>query len=153
MRKYLEGIDAVTGTRRSIARLADVLGEMPTPKPAVEPALVPAGAATSKSFFRDVGVAASDSEPPDGIGTLVGLAAGAVAVPSHRVLGGIGGASLGRNVPALFRAEQRTAALRNMGVTAAGIAGSLAWKAHPIAGFAVGSVVGGVVAYLAGARR
>jgi hypothetical protein len=70
----------------------------------------------------------------------------------HPVLGIIGGASLGRNLPALMDDDLRKLAARNMVATGAGVAGSLYMPKHPIIGFLIGSVVGGAAAYFGGLK-
>ncbi|MDO8681567.1 MAG: hypothetical protein Q7R30_23885 [Acidobacteriota bacterium] len=69
---------------------------------------------------------------------LVGAAAGAYLWNEHRVLGALGGYSLARNAPALLRPNERRFAMCNMGVTGAGIAGSLVFKNYPTVGFLIG---------------
>ncbi len=125
--KYLKGIDAVTGVRRSIARITDVLGATPT-----------AEFLKSVHGYEDV---------PDDIGTIAGGAIGAVVWKKHRVLGAIAGSSIGRNTPALLHAEHRRSALCNMGVTGAGVLGSLLMPGTPAVGFIVGWLAGGAAVY------
>ncbi len=147
---YIHGIDAVTGVRRNVARLADVLGADQAPAPA-STAMVPVTTKTSAAaFFRNVG--GTERDVPDNLGTPIGLVAGVILCPSHRVLGGIGGASLGRNVPALFNPDDRKLALRNLATTGAGIAGSRAMPGSPVIGFVLGSIVGGLGSYFAGLK-
>lgn len=146
--RYLAGVDTVTGVTRHVARLRDVLGaarEVTSPKPV--PAL-DAGAA--EGFYRVAGRA--DDVTGSAPASLGVAAVGVLAWPKHRVLGGIGGASLGWNVPALFRPGERRLALRNLGTTGAGVVGSLLMPAHPVVGFVLGSVVGGLATYFGGLR-
>lgn len=145
MNRYLTGIDAIVGARREVARVSDVLG--------ASTAIVRKPSTVSE-FLTKVGATAPE-DVPDGIGTLGGAVAGLVLVKQHRLLGAIGGASLGRNVPALFRPAERPMAVRNMGITGAAIAGSLLAGTRfgvpgRVGGFLVGWLVGGAVAYLGG---
>jgi hypothetical protein len=148
MNRYLRGVDAVTGASRSIVRIADVLG---SDSRALSPA--PAGPLASASgFWREL----RDSAPAeirDGVGTLAGAAVGLILEwRTHPYLGAIGGASLGRNVPALLRPEDRRAALRNMGVTGAAVLVSLLVPRHPAAGFAAGWLAASAALYAGGVR-
>lgn len=129
----MDNTESVTGVKRTLARAADVLGTIPAP---VRPE-------SFQDYLRRISIDA----PPDvrdGVGTLVGAAAGAYAWKEHRVLGLIGGASLGRNLPALFHPSERRMAFANMGVSASGIFGSLALPRYPKLGFILGWLVGGM---------
>lgn len=144
---YIDGIDAVTGATRTIARLADVLGTEGAP---MSPSgIVKSGGSTLSRFLDDIKRRTPD-EIKDGAGTIVGAAAGALLWREHRVLGFLLGASLGRNVPALRKREYRRAALCNIGITGAGVLGSLKIPTHPAVGFGLGWAGGGVLAYMAG---
>lgn len=150
MATYLHGVDSITGVSRNIARIADVLGADPSSAPP-STAMVLRTPASLTSFLRDVGATAG-RDVPDGFGTIAGAAAGAYLWNDHRVLGAIGGGSLGRNLPALMLPDQRKLAIRNLATTGTGIAGSLAMPRHPVIGFVVGSVVGGAAAYFGGLK-
>jgi len=106
------------------------------------------------SFLDNIG-AVQAPDIPDNIGTLAGGAVGAMAFPNHRILGLVGGASLGRNLPALL-SEHRTAAVRNMAITGAAVTGALVGAngrktktgkvVGSIVGFSVGWLVAGAIA-------
>lgn len=140
---YLVGIDSVVGARRSVARIGEAIG-------AAETAVSKSPSSTT-TFLRDIG--ASEYDVRDGVGTVGGAVIGYLIVrKSHPVLGVIGGASLGRNVPALLDPSTRKVALRNLATTGSGVAGSLVFKSHPIIGFVIGSIAGGAAAYFGGLR-
>lgn len=87
-------------------------------------------------------VARPTSNDPPLYKTLVpGVASGVVGYKvfekTHPVLGFFGSESLGQNAYRLYRGEgdDRTRALCNMSTMAAGILGSLGYKAHPFYGF------------------
>ena len=145
MHANARSFDEVMGARRSLARISDVFNK-------VSPKSLVGTAPSIGGFFRDV----NESRPtdvPDGIGTLAGAAVGIYAYRgTHPVLGAFGGASLARNVPALFDGGLRKIAVGNMIQTGAGIAGSLYMPKNPALGFAVGFVIGGVVKYYGGLR-
>ena len=126
MNKYLQGIDAITGASRTVARVADVLGAG-----APSHGLVHVGGPVG-DFLTRTRAEVTPHDVRDGIGTIVGAAAGALFWHDHRVLGIIGGASLGRNMSALLSPAQRSSALYNMGVTAAGIFGALSIPQHGV---------------------
>ena len=111
---------------------------------------------TFTDFLHHVGAVEGESHHRgDSIGSVVGAAAGALAVPSHRILGGIGGYTLGRNLPALLSSEHRGSALCNMVTTAGGVFGSLAGERYgrPIVGFIIGYLATGAAVYYGGFRR
>lgn len=150
MHPYFRGLDSVTGASRTVARIADVLGADTAPSTALVP--VSQKPSALETFLR----AASVNRPrdvKDSVGTAVGATLGLVAVSEHRVLGAIGGASLGRNLPALLRAADRPAALENMLVTGAAIVGSLLLHRSPIIGFGLGWLSGGAAVYAVNQRR
>ncbi len=129
--------EAVVGAKRSIARVTEVLGAEDTAQLATR---LPSSTA---DYLRDVrGMVPAGIR--DGAGTLAGAAAGAILVGNHRVLGTIGGASLGRNLPAIFDSATRREALCNMGQTGVGIVGSLLMPNARVAGFLVGWLAGGI---------
>lgn len=101
---------------------------------------------TVAEFLGRIG-AVEAPEVPDNIGMLAGGAIGAIAFPEHRVLGVIGGASLGRNLPMLL-SEHRGAGVRHMAVTGSAIVGALIGSAHRKT--KVGKAVGAVVGFSAG---
>lgn len=90
-------------------------------------------------FLQSIGEQ-SDVRRSDNVLMLAGGAVGGLVLPEHRVLGVLGGASLGRNMPALLSPSSRKFAVRNMASTGAGIAGSLIGGKHgrPVVGFIVG---------------
>lgn len=139
--KYLKGIDAVTGVRRNIARITDVLGATPT----ATAALTTTRPSSTVEFLSSVH--GFENDVPDDIGTIAGSAVGAVIWKKHRVLGAVAGASAGRNLPALLHPEHRRSALCNMGVTGAGVLGSLLLPGTPAVGFIVGWLAGGAAVY------
>ena len=142
MSTYADKIAAVTAHRRSLARLSDVFSSK---SEALDRSVV-------GEFLRDT-KAKAPSEIDDHLGTVVGLAAGAVLWKQHRFLGGIGGASLGRNLPALLNPLQRNNALCNMGQTGAAILGARLLPKNSIAGFVLGWLAGGAAIYFGGLRR
>ncbi len=134
MSNYLDKISDVTGATRTTARVANVIGST---------ALAPRqGTALGSMLDRAKAVAPRDVK--DGVGTLAGAAAGAIIGHRHGhwLLGGLSGASIGRNGPALLRPSERKAAMHNLAVTHAGVAGSLVFKQHPAIGFIIGAVAG-----------
>lgn len=90
-------------------------------------------------FLHNIGEQ-SDVRRSDNVLMLAGGAIGGLVLPEHRVLGVLGGASLGRNMPALLSPTHRQYAVRNMASTGAGIAGSLLGgkQGRPVIGFIVG---------------
>lgn len=90
-------------------------------------------------FLQSIGEQ-SDVQRSDNVLMLAGGAIGGIVLPEHRILGVLGGASLGRNVPALLSPTSRKFAVRNMASTGAGIAGSLLGgkQGRPVVGFIVG---------------
>jgi len=151
-----KNFDEVLGGRRSLARIADVFGKI-TPKHST--ALV--GTAPSMvGFFRGI----NESRPadvPDHIGTLIGGAVGAYiggvslkgAHPVRNgILGTFAGASLGRNVPALFQDDVRKLALRNIVTTGSAVVVSRYMENSPILGFGIGWLAGGAAAYFGGLK-
>lgn len=152
MKSNFQTLGAVTGLNRTVARAANVLGVQSN-------AL--ARPTTIGSFLSEARASAG-LDVEDGVGTLVGAAAGAYwfrkrghnrpYLGGHPILGGIAGASLGRNLPALLKPAQRGAALRNLIVTGAGIAASLYFKKRPVVGFVGGAVAGGVVTHFVGPK-
>ena len=135
-----EIIGEATSAKRTLARFHDVLGAAPQ---AVQPKSL-------MDYLREI-KAKAPPDVSDGAGTFVGAAAGAIGWKAHRVLGGIAGASLGRNLPALLRAHERKIALANMSVTASGLFGSLSLPKHPVLGFVLGWLTAG--ALTAGLRK
>ena len=139
---YLSGFDAIA--KRGAARLADVLG--------TTTALVPHEQRDSfVAFLKNI----KNQAPPDvedGWHTAVGALAGGVlwGRSGHPYLGLIGGASAGRNLPALvYQPDKRRLALSNLGITSAGVLGSLAVPKHRVLGFILGWLAGGAVTYAA----
>jgi len=104
-------------------------------------------------FFERIG-AVQAPEVPDNVGTLAGGAIGAMVFPGHRILGLIGGASLGRNLPMLI-SEHKGSAVRNMAMTGTAVAGALIGSSGrktktgkvigSMVGFSVGWIVAGAV--------
>jgi hypothetical protein len=136
-KKYLDRFSRATGAQQSVARLSDVLGD--------------SGGSSLSKFLKD---AKADAPPDveDGVGTVVGVVAGAVVgnrYGGHWVLGAIGGASLGRNLPALLDPSMQRTALCNMGGTAAAIAVSStrATTTGRVAAFVVTEIAANLVCY------
>lgn len=145
MASVLHTLDTVTAGSR-IAKRAASVGKQ----------LGPQTSSTAVSGFDNFLQSNAElpaNEPKDGVGTVIGAALGGVVWSDHRVLGLIGGASIGRNVPALLKAETRRAALCNLAQTGTGIAGSLALKSSPVTGFVAGWLAGGAVLYYTHARE
>lgn len=134
MNSYLTGIDAITSASR-IQKRASILSTLEE------------GAAP----------AVSPTVPVDGVGTLTGAAVGGILWADHRILGVIGGASVGRNLPAVFRAETRRAALCNMAQTGGAIVGSRLVGGNStfmrVAGFTVGWLAAGAALYYGHVRN
>lgn len=132
----VKDLDRYLGTSRNLARLSSVVGSVPV-----------LGGSSALGPMLARAKAAAPQDVKDGVGTLVGAAVGALVGQrkgGHWVLGAIGGASLGRNVPALVSSDIRSIAAGNLAVTGAGIAGSLLFKRHPVIGFLLGTLAGGV---------
>lgn len=128
----MDNVENVTAAKKSLARLADVLGAAPAP---LRPTSL-------QDYLRKLSIDAP-RDVRDGLSTVGGALAGAYLTPKHRWLGAIGGASLGRNLPALLQKTDRNIALANMGQTGAGLAGSLMMRRHPRWGFVIGWLLGG----------
>lgn len=143
MDAYLNGIDAATGQTRTIAPLATVLGADSVALAPLPPMPAAMHQSTLSEFLAKIRSTAPEGMQ-DSVGTLAGAAAGAYLWKKHRWLGGIGGASLGRNAQDLLHPAQRTAAMCNLGVTGAGVAGSMLFKKHPVIGFVLGFLGGGL---------
>ena len=126
MHPYAQKADSVIGAGRSMQRLSTVLG-------------APAPLMRSPLERPDV---------EDGLGTVVGAGIGAYYFKRNRVLGAIGAASLGRNLPALIHPEQRRIALANMGTTGLGLLGAQMMRKSPTEraiGFIGGYVLGNIL--------
>lgn len=152
MSTYIQDLNSVTGAGRNVARLADVLGAA---SPETTQALAPVSGKPSAvaAFLQDIR-ATRPRDVPDGLGTLAGAVVGGYLYRgTHPVLGIIGGASLGRNLPAMLRADDRRAAARNLITTGGAIVGSVLWKAHPALGFLAGLILGGGAAYYGGLNK
>lgn len=108
-----------------------------------------------QEFLHHIGAVDTPNHGPDNILSVVGTGVGALAVPNHRVLGGIGGYTLGRNIPALMSSDNRNSAVCNLATTGGGIFGSLVGGRHgrPVIGFAVGYLVSGAIVYFGGFRK
>ena len=128
---YGNAVDIVTDYRAQFGRVTDL--------PLVGPLTGPL-----KSFAKPPGI-------KDGILTAVGAAVGAYLWKQHRVLGALGGASLGRNLPAVLT-HDRYNALYNMAVTGVAIMGARTYQKHPVYGFAGGWTVANLATYFAGRR-
>jgi hypothetical protein len=132
--QYADKFGRVAGVQQNMARLSEVLGD--TGNPAL-------------TRFLTKSSVGAEADVKDGLGTVVGAAAGAYLgwKRGHWLLGTIGGASAGRNVPALLDPGTRKTALVNMGQTGAAIALSLASPKHPAVAFVVGEIVAGAAIY------
>ena len=146
-RSYFDAVSSISGAKRAASRFANVLGGEDVT------ALVPAKARPTFAEYMSKAKEGAPSDVRDTAGTAIGAAAGAILPRNHRVLGFVGGASLGRNVPALISAGHRRDALCNMGQTGAAVAGSLLLSGAPIAGFALGYLAGGAAIYFGGFRK
>lgn len=136
---YLEHLKKATHVGSDLARVGNVVGD--------------AGGAKLSLFFRD----AKDASPrdvKDGIGTAAGAVAGMLYghKHGHPWLGIAGGASLGRNVPALFNITTRRTAIVNMAETGVAIACSKAMPKHPFWAFVGGDILARLVTYFANLR-
>lgn len=79
---------------------------------------------------------------------LPGLAAGgagAYAWGEHRVLGFFLGDAVGSRAYELYKGGNRKGNIADIAATGAAVYGSLKWKKHPIGGFLLGALAGGVV--------
>jgi hypothetical protein len=155
MREYLRKADQLTGASRSLARLSHVLGaDAPSSNPSPS---------VTREFLREIG-ASRPRDVEDGFGTAAGAVVGGYLGatkfkskdhPVMSTLGGaIGGASLARNVPALFDPSLRKPAARNLLMTGAGLGASyyardqkwyvqvLAFIGGEVAGSLAGSAIG-----------
>lgn len=122
-----------TGT--ALAHLSSVIGADAKPRSLSE-------------FINDI--KRHETQPRLAAGTIGGGAAGYFYFKNHRILGAIGGASLGRNLPTVFLGGNRKHAFVNMATTAMAIASSRMVKGHPVLGFVGGSLLGNaVLRYLA----
>lgn len=140
-----DNVDRITraaGLQQSAARLSDVLGDS-------------TGDSSLSRFLTRASVGAPQ-DVGDGLGTVVGMAVGGYI--GHKkarknlhvvdtLLGVVGGASAGRNLPALLDPALRKTALVNMGQTATAIALSASSPKHPIAAFVIGEIVAGAAIY------
>ncbi len=141
MTSYLEHLKRVTGSNQQIARVANVVGA--------------SGSSSAISRFLANAEAEAARDVPDGVGTVAGAAVGALVGMKrggHPVLGAIGGASLGRNMPALLHPADRRIALCNMGETGFAMACSLAAPRHPAIAFVVGDLIARAVIHFGGLR-
>ena len=145
--RYFDAVSNITGAKRLTGRLASIVGSEEVT------ALVPASVQPSFTSTLAKAKAHAPHDVRDTAGTAAGAVAGAVIWREHRVLGAIGGASLGRNIPGIFRGADRRDALCNMANTGAAIAGSLIAPSTPIVGFTVGYLIGGAVIYFGGLRK
>lgn len=143
MASFLKAASTVLGAQDTGSRLSRIVGVDAAP---VAPAAPAAKPSTLAEFMRDLRTQTPDNIP-DTAGTAVGLAAGAFLWKRHRFLGAIGGASLGRNLPALLKPEHRWSAIRNLLTTGAGVGGSLLAPRNRIVGFVLGSLAGGLATY------
>jgi len=148
LEQYFDQADYAVGGRRALKRASTILGAVTNPTPAI---VAPHKNVFSR-FLDDVN-AARPEDVPDGLGTVAGAGLGYYMYKGkHPVLGIIGGASLGRNLPALLSPGYRTLAMRNLATTGAGVAGSLYMKKHPVVGFIAGALAGGVASHLMGLK-
>jgi hypothetical protein len=69
-----------------------------------------------------------------------GAVAGGFLWKKHRVLGAIGGLTLGGAAYQIYKNEDRKAALVRVGIVGTGIAASLYWKKHPAIGYVGGAL-------------
>lgn len=151
MANYLRGIDEVSGASRSLARFSSAFGSEVAPR---------RGSSMSE-FVQGISGARSLDDVPSGgsAGSVIGLVAGGLLWREHRVLGAIGGASLGYNAPWLFQEEHRRAAVCNVAQTGAGIAGSLLLQGggetitRGVLGYVLGYLAGGAAIHLGGFRK
>ena len=149
---YTRKLDKALGTSRILGRVTTVLGA-DAPAPAAIAPAVPAQGSTMKELMAKIN-AARPRDVKDGAGTLIG-AVGGMYIGNrydHKWLGLIGGASLGRNVPAMLHANDRKYAQKNLLETGGGVAGALLAKKFfgganltSIAGFLAGMVATSLV--------
>ncbi len=131
----MAGLEAITQYKPILGRLNAVLGEQ------------------SPSFLRDASIGAAAPAGMRILPALAGGAAGAILWKDHRVLGFLGGNSIGANAPLLLDGRYRREALCNMGQTGGGIAGSLMLPGRPIIGYLLGHLGVGALFYFGGFRR
>lgn len=140
VKHYIYGLGRASGVSSLVKQAHHVVGADPQPSPAPS---------SAGDYLRNLAARAPgdvDASVPITVGS---AAAGAYLYKKHRVLGLIGGASLGRNVPALLNASERGYAIRNLGSTGLGIGGSLYMKKHPVLGFLLGKAIGTAALYVA----
>ncbi len=112
--------------------------------------LGPVGGSSMSVFARSLAGAKVNSYAA---ATVAGAAAGFVGWKKHRVLGLIGGAVLGTNLPAAVRGPaERRDALCNMALAGAGVLGSLYFKRHRVIGFVGGWAAAGAAIHFGGLR-
>lgn len=138
----------VPGVPSQAARLATVLGAGPALAPGAQPSSI-------MSFLNKL---RSEAQPEikDGIGTLVGAAAGYYYGNRrhHPWLGAIAGASIGRNAPVVvMQPFDRRAAILNMAETGVGIFAARRFPRHPVIGFLAGMIGASALVTAAGWRR
>jgi hypothetical protein len=138
MSSYLNHLKAVASPRAEIARAANIIGAA-------------GGGSSSLTKFLDDMRDSAPRDVEDGIPTLAGAVIGTFYGyrRKHWLLGAIGGASLGRNLPALVHAGDRTIALKNLGTTGFAVGCSLMSRKHPAIGFVVGDVLARAAIYFA----
>lgn len=161
MGTFVNAMDSITGYGRHMKRAQHILGvgdAAPTPAAPTPSAMVPAASnkpTDFNGFLREVRQNAP-KEAKDSAPAVFGALAGSYFGNRNRVLGAIGGFSLGKNLPDLFDPALRRNALCNMGQTGAGIATALAFRRAPWWGralaFGAGQIASGLALHFAGLR-
>lgn len=146
-------LSAATNARNKLSRFVDVVGSS-------QDAIVSRSPSSMKEFADALRV-----EPPKDVAsgsyTAIGAIAGTILAPrifgvdgvGPRVLGAIGGMSVGKNATALFSDVDRKSAALNLMQTGTAIAGAFIFRQHPVLGFVVGWVSGAGIIYFGGLRK
>lgn len=135
-------------------------------QPAASPAPVAPAQSAALAPASSKGLLAELSQKAESYGTLVGAAGGLYYgyTVDHPVLGLIGGATLGSNLPKLMKPGQRAEALTSIGIVGVATYASAKLPAmlpkfvpgflkHPVAGYIVGAMAATAAAkYIPGAK-
>ena len=148
MHKYLQKLDEALGRKRAVARLSEVFGDD------AQTAIVKKDPFSLREYLKKSSEGAP-TDVPDGVGTVVGAGAGfLIGLKVGRpIVATIGGASLGRNLPALFDRDLRSIAGRNLAVTGTAIVGSVLIGGSALrraVGYGIGHLIASMATYFGG---
>ena len=145
----LENLANISGAPRHVSKVLGIFGDAPS-----KTAIAPVASKTWQQRLEEL-KAKAGPDVEDGYGKgAIGAAAGAYLWNKHRYLGGLGGFSLGRNLPALINGGlDRRLALCNLATVAAAVLVSLYYPKHPAAAFVVGGLAAGTAIQVAGLRK